>query len=357
MKIDTYISTLLYEHDCVIIPGFGGFVTGYAPAKVHPTQHLFTPPHKNITFNKHLKTNDGLLANEIVQIENKTFAEANSVINSFVAETNSALMRGNKVMFNQIGSLFLDVDRSIRFEPDNAVNYLTEAFGMEAIQSLPIKRESVKERIETKFIDRAAIPQERKKRKLLVYAATSLVLLFATSLLFLSLQINVFKNSNYSSLNPFTERMNALYVERPFVKSALTEKELNAESFFLPINDTAPFALLSFADDVNKKLVVKLHENTPVAAIEPDKTSVVNNTTLLTSGLNYHVVSGCFKVESNAQNFVKTLKSKNLNAAIIGQNKDGLFMVSCGDFSNKDEAYRELGRIRSKNTAVWLYEN
>lgn len=356
MRIDKHISTLLYEHDCVIVPDFGGFVTGYAPAKVHTTQHVFSPPHKNITFNKHLKSNDGLLANQIVKAENKTFSEANSIISSFVAESNGILKSGNRVVLELVGSLYLDLERNIQFEPDKSVNYLVEAFGMTAIQSLPVKRENIQERIEKKFVDREPIPQERKRRKTLAYITTALVLLIATSLIWLSVGTDMLKNANYSSLNPFAERVAPLYKMRPEVEPALSDKDLSPGKFSLPINDTLPIATLSLIDDIDHKIVVRLHENVSVAAHEKDKTAVVNNGTKLVAGMKYHIISGCFKIESNAHNFVAMMKSKNLNAEIIGKNKDGLFMVSCGDFSNRDQAEHELARVRMI-TAAWVYEN
>ncbi|MBA3284223.1 MAG: SPOR domain-containing protein, partial [Nitrosopumilus sp.] len=59
MKIDQHISQLLYHHDCVIVPGFGGFVTNSQPARIHPVQHQFYPPSKSLGFNIHLRRNDG----------------------------------------------------------------------------------------------------------------------------------------------------------------------------------------------------------------------------------------------------------------------------------------------------------
>ena len=44
MKIEEHISELLFEHDCVIVPDFGGFVCNYAPARIDPVKHLFEPP-------------------------------------------------------------------------------------------------------------------------------------------------------------------------------------------------------------------------------------------------------------------------------------------------------------------------
>ena len=51
MNVEKHIGELLYDHNCVIVPDLGGFVANYAPAKIHPTQHTFTPPTKNIVFN------------------------------------------------------------------------------------------------------------------------------------------------------------------------------------------------------------------------------------------------------------------------------------------------------------------
>ena len=63
VNVDKSISELLYQFDCVIIPDFGGFVANYAGAKIQPIQNTFTPPSKQISFNRNLTSNDGLLAN------------------------------------------------------------------------------------------------------------------------------------------------------------------------------------------------------------------------------------------------------------------------------------------------------
>ena len=73
MTLATYINDLLYRYDCVIVPDFGGFVTNRIGAKVNNYTHTFTPPKKQITFNKLLKHNDGLLANYIASAENISF--------------------------------------------------------------------------------------------------------------------------------------------------------------------------------------------------------------------------------------------------------------------------------------------
>ena len=34
IELAQHIETLLLDNDCVIIPGFGGFITHYTPAKI-----------------------------------------------------------------------------------------------------------------------------------------------------------------------------------------------------------------------------------------------------------------------------------------------------------------------------------
>ena len=41
MRIDEHISGLLYDHDCVIVPDFGGFVGNMRPARLDGTRHRF----------------------------------------------------------------------------------------------------------------------------------------------------------------------------------------------------------------------------------------------------------------------------------------------------------------------------
>jgi len=78
MQLSGYISELLYENDCVIIPGFGGFVGNYSSAKIHPVNHTFYPPSKNILFNSKLTSDDGLLLHSVSIGENISYAEARS---------------------------------------------------------------------------------------------------------------------------------------------------------------------------------------------------------------------------------------------------------------------------------------
>ena len=85
MKISNHIFNLLQEHDCVIVPNFGAFVARNISAKISSDGSKIFPPNKEITFNKSLVKNDGLLINRISSSENISYEVADDTIAS--AET------------------------------------------------------------------------------------------------------------------------------------------------------------------------------------------------------------------------------------------------------------------------------
>ena len=76
MKISNHIFNLLQEHDCVIVPNFGAFVARNISAKISSDGSKIFPPNKEITFNKSLVKNDGLLINRISSSENISYEVA-----------------------------------------------------------------------------------------------------------------------------------------------------------------------------------------------------------------------------------------------------------------------------------------
>ena len=56
LKLDSHIRNLLHEHDCVILPSFGGFVANYHSAKIDPIINLMHPPKNTLFLIKVCKT-------------------------------------------------------------------------------------------------------------------------------------------------------------------------------------------------------------------------------------------------------------------------------------------------------------
>lgn len=336
MNVEKHIGELLYDHNCVIVPDLGGFVANYAPAKIHPSQHTFTPPTKNIVFNINLKNNDGLLANQIAAFEKKTYEEALKYIDFFVKEINLQLKKGAKVKIDEVGTLYLDVERNIQFEPSET-NFLLDAFGLSTFHSPTIKRDAIAKRIiEKEFKDRGPVPLEKKKSNVKRYVAAAIIAPILFAMIWIPLKTDLLKDINYANLNPFAK-----------TEVKLPETKTNVVP--LVNNDTTATKLI-IKDTITQPVTASL-----VDPVIPDTTFVSKN------GINldykFHLVAGCFQIEENAINFVKTLQSESLSATIIGQNNKGLYVVSCGDFPSRQAALNELGNLRKVRPNAWLYRN
>ena len=350
MKVDKHISELLFEHDCVIVPDFGGFVANYAPAKINPSQHTFTPPSKNISFNKHLKSNDGLLANHIVTAEKTTYPEALKYISHFTSSTNALLKKGEKVMIEEVGSLYLDTERNIQFEPDTT-NYLLDAFGLVQFQSPAIKRDTISKRIEKEFKDRGPVPVEKKKVNIKRYVALAIAAPLFIGMVWLSVKTDILKDINYSSLNPFALNEAAKYAE----KAATTAKELKAEDSNVPVSaavakDTAKQLQLSSSQPVTAEL---MDDTKAIGIVKADSTKVSVPRSPVNMDLKFHLITGCFLIPENADRFVSTLQSQNISASIIGK-RNGLHVVSSGDFATREEAVAQLAQLKKSQPDAWL---
>lgn len=135
-NVINHINDLLFIHECVIIPGLGGFVTNYRPSRLDEKRGVFYPPTKEISFNRSLTKNDGLLVNWIVRNEGIGYEKANRRIALFVEDVKVKLNQGQRVVVENVGILFCDRHFNILFEPVN-YNFFTDSWGMEEVLVSP----------------------------------------------------------------------------------------------------------------------------------------------------------------------------------------------------------------------------
>ncbi|MCD4747529.1 MAG: SPOR domain-containing protein [Bacteroidales bacterium] len=332
MEIDQYISELLYKYDCVILPDFGGFITNYAPAKILPVQHNFSPPSKSIVFNTNLKNNDGLLANHIAKSENISYSASNNFINEFVNECITDLNNGKIVKFIKIGFFQLGTEGNVIFEPENTINYLNDSFGLTNFISHPINRPTIQHKIEKKFIDRKPISLKKrqisKKYKWALLSSLPVIALIIWGAFNLGLLKHI--NTNQTSLLPSKETS---------YKKPTTDKS--------GVNTSHGTKLKKAS--LNTDPPDKEHIDNPKNAINTQDKSIASNSP------KYYIIGGAFKFIENAENFVNDLKDKGYEAKMIGKTKTGLNMVSYYENESKEEALHRLLIIRSKdNPKAWI---
>ncbi len=147
MVIARYIGDLLYDYECVVIPGLGGFIINDRPAAVNYTTHYFKPPFREVMFNPYLRTNDGLLVNYIAKEENLTYQEAKTKMDAFAIACQRALDDGKQIRFDKVGTIRKDGNGNVVFNQDTSVNYNPNSFGLSPFISPAVNKISDEDRI------------------------------------------------------------------------------------------------------------------------------------------------------------------------------------------------------------------
>ena len=290
-----YISELLYYHDCVVIPEFGGFITTHKSSILDSNASKIYPPSKQISFNKKLQSNDGLLIQKISIDEKRSIKEATKIVKEFVLSMKDELYKTKVYRLDLIGLFSLGDNNNISFIQDTNTNYSLDSYGLE--------------KINVKYVDISTkiIPITKTKNtvgKQILKAAAILLPIIGLSIMSIFLE-NKLSNlySAMASLNPF-------------------EKDI---------------------------IIKPQKEETPKNIQQKEKLFNFKN-----KKQKYFIIAGSFKDQKNANSLVRKLKVENFNASIIGKNKSGNYRVSYNSYNSKEEALIDLTALKNNNKKGWI---
>lgn len=369
MNIISHISQLLYTHDCVILPGFGGFVTNYNPARINHVHQTFYPPSKALTFNSNLRTNDGLLATHVSQYENIQYTEALQLVETFSNECRTRLLNNERLSFEGIGSFVLNYEGKIEFEPYSDINYLADAYGLSNFTLSAVRMEVPK--IEAR--NAVKLPSLNLKlnwhRILKISVPAAAILLLALVLWIAKPYVGSF--SNLTSLWPFSNRGPSLsdiniqdikpsentkkletpkLVEQDDQKMSITNQTLKNGKSDETISDSdIPITVKEIAEEPVEK---DLPERAEKKLIEtPDIQPQASSGSLM----KYNIIGGSFGSVSNAQKAVKEFSAKGYHAFVVEPPVNGFYRVCVFATSERSEAESRMQEIKeSCNPGSWL---
>lgn len=344
-NLGKYISELLSEHDCVILPGFGGFVARPVSAQFSKAGNMLLPPGKSLIFNKNLTNNDGLLAGFVMEKESLTYKDAITKIDRLIFECRKTLESGKRLELENTGLLYYNAENTLLFEPSLSKTHEINSFGLVAVHAVKLVKEEIVKPKEKELVYRQAENTKAAGNKTLmrISVAVSSVLLFTFLLLLSSKQLPI--NHAIASLNPFSSKENS-YKENNYNLGKL-------------LSD----ADKKLADAVNISSSVKLSETSTKVftvrtdTVDADKTSVIKHTVV--SGSNsfsgtFQIVVGCFAIEKNAHKLIDQLHAQNIDAGISGQNARGLYVVSVAGFSSENLARQKLSQVKQSVPNAWI---
>lgn len=139
MHLADHIRPLLRDHDCVIIPDFGGLVADVSPARAQPGRQALSPPTKLVAFNQALTRNDGLLVDAFSQQMAMPIAQAREAVRAAVAGLQRELDETNRTELPGIGIFRRAAGRGLAFEYTGSDNLLAAAFGLPELAAKPVR--------------------------------------------------------------------------------------------------------------------------------------------------------------------------------------------------------------------------
>ena len=349
LSLSQHISRLLFEHECVIVPDFGAFLTRYHHAEVNPATNMVRPPSRRIYFNPGLKENDGLLAKSLNLSENISYKNALDEIRDAVKQWRDVLRKGDKVRLQGIGKLFIDEKGKLQYLPSLENNYQRSSYGLAIFRTPQVEREiKIRTAIQRSIEKHSPVPVAVKEVKLqeedkkdkssrrIPWAAVLGPVIFAGIIGAGYIGIKSEPFQNVSGLN---------WLE--WSRSSVT---LDYSGEVISKQQTEDNAVSSL--DI-KELDSELTEET----LESSSVSLQEDEIPVMQLYPYHIVVGSFKDAVNAENYVDELKSKGFDAyTAAGDNR--FMRVAVGNLATREQAEKALIEIRrSVNSQAWIYTN
>ena len=324
MDIRNCIAELLAVHDCVIIPGLGGFIGNYSPARIDPVHHAFQPPFKKLLFNINLKQNDGLLANAVAGAFGTSYNDACPLIDRFTDECRHQLKAGKLFIIPGVGRLFSGREGNIQFEQDKNTNLLPESFGLVPFISPPVTRSTSILGIDPLMVSPVL---HRAGKKFVLPRALKWAAILVLPIGFAAV-IGLTQYGRLTSDTPNNANILGSVLSR-FSSASLFEKK---EAPCPPV--------------IRKKTTVTV----VVPVTQPDiKVPAIHGDD------NFAVIVGAFRMKENAENYVASLNRKGTSASIFDRSRTGLYRVTIGTCSKREEAGHLLARAKSSDFGdAWL---
>ena len=366
MRLDPFITDLLFDNDCVILPEFGGLVANYRSARLNVISHVIQPPSKHVGFNPSLKYNDGLLANYMSSTLGIHYKEAALQVAQTIQEFQQLLSREGRFSIDRIGVFYKDRSGQVQFIPEEQENFLMASHGLRPLQ-LKLVGGVLNDNTDTaKVIEMDTRPNMRRWK---VAAAIALPLMLAGSWV-LGSRVGSHGEMSFASINPFKEaRKGSVYA--PIAETWDLHMAFQAPNQAYLFNDT----ILSRIDFVNgvvdqegiavgstDRLAVPIDSKpTPeeTVAVKQRPTASVSSSEkqpVAHAPSAYTLIGGAFGVKENAQRLIKQFRDQGYNAQFAGM-KGNLHLVAIGHYGSREEAEVAQSKVHGSGAKAWIRTN
>lgn len=348
-----HIELLLLEHDCVIVPGLGGFIANHADAQyVGGEEHLFLPPYRTIGFNQQLQVNDGLLVQSYMAAYDTSYPFANLQMEQDLGDMLHELEMQGLYTLENLGTLRKGLNQNITFTPQTAGALTPSLYGLyscgiKSLQSV-IKEKEIERNLQAAASMHIAQSDKQTEEKPRLYGHDVVIRLnrrwldvgiaaAAAVLLFFCISYPTIKNAGIES-----DTVVATFSPmKSVVKPAATHK-----------NDTHKA--------VNQTAVAPMKEQKTANANVEDHSASTKATqpTAAVAEANgkFTIVLASYVNQENAERFLEQLaKDGYKEGRYVKEGKMSRILYS--SYGQEEEARRALAELKGKNSAfadAWL---
>ena len=341
LRIIEHIEQMLSVHDCVIIPGFGGFVLQVTPTWYNAEAHRFEPLHKELVFNETLQHNDGLLIESYRQSEATDYRSAYQLVQADVAELKALLERDGQVEMAPIGVFRRGEEGQLIFEASRDTDWLNASmFGLPAFTIEPLAEELPipmnVEKMEKRRPDVYYIPVNRRLVRWVAAAVVAIVVFLSAST-----SVEEVNRSAYTASFVPTEMLNAnMQKDEP---SPAEPEPTSTKVEVTPRAETKPAP------------VEKPKAETKVAKAPAPKREAAK-TVEAAPQKRYYIVIASLASSKQAAQYMKGVGQKDCPNMAVLQTK-GKYRVYADRFTDKAaaEKYQNTLRKNPKYKDAWLF--
>ncbi len=342
-NIDRHIEILLLKHDCVIVPGFGGFVAHHVSAQFDEADRTMLPPKTTVGFNQQLTMNDSLLVQSYIETYDYSYPEALRVINDEVAQLRSMIEEYGHFDINSVGRLSLNKDGNYEFEPIPAGILSPMLYGLSGVSTTDtatfLNKGEAAPKIKTRTHNIYPIAEERER---FVRISTSairrgmvacIVILMLMVIPLLNRSVNthqLISGIDTSFFTSLVESSNTPASKKVEVTNVQKQKDAKADA--------------NVSKDVTDK----------VSGIENKSRVIEKPTTKETEQVKtepkeqYTVVLAARIAQANAEIYVNDLHKRGMKEAkVIGEGKSR--KVVCGSYNSREEAQVAKNKLATES--------
>ena len=360
IELAQHIETLLLENDCVIVPGFGGFVAHYSPATHVKEENIFLPPTRTIGFNPQLKLNDGVLVQSYMSAYDTSFADASRIVEKEVNEFIGLLHEEGKAHLDNIGEIHYNIYGNYEFVPYDYKITTPSLYGLDSFEMPELSVLQQKEKVwvpthpeKEKKTFEISINRAYLRNATAMIAAIVLFFAFSTPVENTDVQKNNYAQLLPSELFEQIEKQ-SVAVTPVYVKSDAMQqaKKLSA---------TASTSSSTKTSSAKKHTANKAKTSKPIAVreVKVAKQEMAATAPAVKSQESanhpFHIIVAGGISLKDAEAIAALLKSKGFaNAKAL--NMDGKVRVSISSFDNRNEATKQLLELRKNETYknAWL---